>query len=292
MVFPRRLRVVFPGSCRPEAVQADAAFAVHENSPNRWPGEIDQQSHPMRSFVSMAEAGFGLSILTRGLHEYAMFPAKARGTDLEVTLLRCVDSTVLCSTWMTPGAQLQGRQVFEYGLLVHGDDWRRAGVARAAASFRQPPIANVHGVMPLSPDPYAAHADIGYYERRGSRWVMRDTNRSPWKVIHSQRDGWKRLERDRFVERALPRRVVPFVLEGVDLVISAFKRSEDGCGEVLRFWSAGASEQVVRMRPPDGARQIARADLLERPTGDLEPAQGWVELHLRPFEIATVRWEV
>jgi len=288
----QRLRVVYPSGCTSPRVQADAAFSAHDNASGQWPGDADQQSHPMRSAVTVSEPGRSLSVLTRGLHEYATAGDGVGGLDLEVTLMRCVDAVVLCSTWATPGAQLQGRQVFEYGLLVHGGEGQTAAAAQASASFRHPPIANIHGDVPLSPDPYGAHAVIGYYEQVDGHWVMRDPNRSPWKVIHSQRDGWKRLESDRFVERALPRRVVPFVLEGEDLVISAFKRAEDGGGEVLRFWNAGASEQVARIRPPRGAAQVARTDLLERATEALEPAGGWVEVRLRPFEIATVRWEV
>ena len=228
-------------------------------------------------------------MVTRGLHEYAMSADQTGATCLEVTLLRCVDSTVLCSTWMTPKAQLPGRQVCQYALLVHAGDWRAAGLPRLAAAFRQPPIANVHGDQPLSPDPYAAHADIGYYELREGRQLMRDTNRSPWKAIHAQRDGWKRLEPERFVQRPLPRRLVPFRVEGDRLVLSAYKATADGRGEVLRFWSWEAQE--VRIVLPIGVREARRADLLERPGETLERADGQVRVQVRPFEIATVRWE-
>ncbi|MFH1571377.1 MAG: glycosyl hydrolase-related protein, partial [Gemmatimonadota bacterium] len=143
-----------------------------------------------------------------------------------------------------------------------------------------------------SPDPYAAHAVLGYYELRDGRPVMRDTNRSPWKVIHSQRDGWKRLERERFVQRALPRRVVPFLVEGEGIALSAYKRADDDRGEVLRLWSWNEGEREVRVRPPEGARGVRRCDLLEREAGALKSADGWVTLRLRPFQIATVRWEI
>ena len=288
----QRLRVVLPTNCRPGDVSADAAFSVHVNAPDRWPADPGQQSHPLRSFVSVTGPQGGMSLMTRGLHEYALSEGEAGATQVELTLLRSVDSTVLCSTWMTPGAQLPGARAFEYALLAHGADWREAGVPRLAATYRQPAIANVHGDHPLSPDPYAAHADIGYYELRDGRQIMRDTNRSPWKVIHAQRDGWKRLERDRFVQGDLPRRVVPFRIEGERIALSAFKRAADGAGEVLRFWSWDDGEQEVRVRPPEGASAVARTDLLERPTGSLASHEGWVTLSLRPFEIATLRWEI
>lgn len=288
----QRLRAIFPTGCQPGTAHADAAFAVHANAPDRWPGDLDQQSHPLRSFVDVSRADGGLSILTRGLHEYALSTDDGGATQVELTLLRSVDSTVLCSTWMTPEAQLPGRQTVDYALLAHGGDWRSARVPQLAAAYRQSPAANVHGDHPLSPDPYGAHADIGYYELRDGRAVMRDTNRSPWKAIHSQRDGWKRLERDRFVQGELPRRLVPFRIDGSQIVLSAYKRAADGNGEVLRFWSWGESEGEVRVQPPDGARRVARTDLLERETQELEVVDGWVALRLRAFEIASLRWEI
>jgi alpha-mannosidase len=287
-----RLRLRLPTGLRWGTAHADASFAVHANAPDRWPGDPDQLAHPMRSFVSVSAAGRGLSVITRGLHEYALATDAAGAAVVEVTLLRAVDATVLCSTWMTPQAQLPGRRVFAYALLPHPGDWRVARVPALAASFRQPPIANVHGDQPLSPDPYAAHAVLGYYQLEAGRQVMRDTNRSPWKVIHSQRDGWKRLETARFVQRELPRRLVPFRLAGDGLVLSAFKRAADGHGELLRFWSWHDSVQEVTLGLPEGARDPARADLLERVTQPLQPVAGQLRLPVRPFEIVTVRWVV
>ena len=287
----QRLRLVLPTGSRTDTVSADASFAVHDNSPNAWPGDAAQQSHPMRSFASVADGSRGLSIITKGLHEYAIAADASGHTSLEVTLLRSVDSTVLCSTWMTPAAQLLGPQEFEYALAIHSGDWRQAGIPQAAVSFRHPPIANVHGDHPLSPDPFQAHADIGYCELRHGREIMRDTNRSPWKAIHSQRDGWKRLERDRFVDGDLPHQIVPFRLVGSHLALSAYKRADDDEGEVLRFWNWADGEQTVSLRLPPAASSAARTDLLEQPTRALPIADHTVALRVRPYEIVTVRWQ-
>jgi len=97
----QRLRLVLPSGIRPSEVHADASFAVHANSPERWPSDPHQNFHPMRSFVDIADDAGGLAFLGCGQHEYEIVP-RPEGTDIEVTLLRSVDFVFLCSTWETP----------------------------------------------------------------------------------------------------------------------------------------------------------------------------------------------
>ena len=105
----QRLRALFPGGMDAAKVHADASFAVHGNSIEKWLHEKGQNFHPMRGFVDLADDHGGFCILTKGLHEYEIIADEAGRPGLEVTLLRGVDSTVLCSSWMTPGAQLHGQ---------------------------------------------------------------------------------------------------------------------------------------------------------------------------------------
>jgi alpha-mannosidase len=116
-----------------------------------------------------------------------------------------------------------------------------------------------------------------------------DTNRSPWHVTNAHRDGWRRMEPDRFPDAAMPGRIVPFVLDGEHLIVSAFKRAEDGNGEILRFWSAAAAPQIVRIRGGCPGAQLQQTDLLERNLPETAAATDELTLEVRPFEIVTIR---
>jgi alpha-mannosidase len=291
----QRIRAVFPGSMTGAKVHADASFAVHENAIDKWPAEKGQNFHPMRGFVDVADKTGGISILTRGVHEYEIVEDDAGRTGLEVTLLRSVDSTVQCSSWMTPEAQLHEELSFEYGILPHAGDWRQAGVPRHSAVFRAPSITNTHGDLPLRENVFEPFATIRYAEIKDGREVLRDTNRSSWKCIHSQRDGWKRLERDWFLDFQVPRRIVPFKINGENVCISAFKRAQDGDGEILRLWNWSDRPEAVEVvcgdsvGPEAGNVQFQACDLLERPLDGSVPMRGSGTFTLAPFQVLTMR---
>jgi hypothetical protein len=286
----QRVRLVLPTGMAGAKVNADASFAVHANSPERWPADPRQNFHPMRSFVDIADATGGLAFLGRGQHEYEIVP-KPEGTDIEVTLLRSVDFVFLCSTWETPGAQLRGRLTHDYALRLHPGDWRTGRVAESAAAFLNPAVATVSGDS-LHPHEDQDHATVGFYaKRRGGVEIPVDTNRSPWHATNAHRDGWRRIESDRFLDVSIPERIVPFTLEGDHLVVSAFKRAEDGRGEILRFWSAAETEQSATIRGGDAGTRISKVNLLEQPITETGDGKGSLTLRVRPFEIVTVRVE-
>jgi alpha-mannosidase len=290
----QRIRAAFPGSMTGAKVHADASFAVHENAIDKWPAEKTQNFHPMRGFVDIADGTGGLSILTKGLHEYEIVKDDAGRIGLELTLLRSVDSTIQCSSWMTPGAQLHGDHHFEYAILPHAADWLRAGVPRHSAVFHAPAITNTHGDLPLRANLFEPFATIRYAEVKEGREVIRDTNRSSWKCIHSQRDGWKRLERDRFVEFDMPRRIVPFTVNGENICVSAFKQAQDGNGEILRLWNWSDLPETVEVvcgdsvGPEAGDVQFQACDFLERPLDGSAPMLGAGTFTLAPFQVLTI----
>lgn len=284
----QRIRLVLPTGMATESVSADASFAVHANAPDVWPSEPRQNSHPMRSFVSIAESGTGLSFLGRGLHEYEIVPTDA-GTHIEVTLLRSVDFVFLCGTWETPEAQLHRSLTYEYALAVHDGDWRAAGIPAQAQALRCEAIAEVHGDYG-NPRDREPHATTGFYVQQdnGVEFPV-DSNRSAWKRVNAARDGWRRVEPERFVKAAIPGRIVPFHVEGRSVVISAFKRAQDGSGSILRFWSYADAEQTVTIRGRDEATQIVPVNLLEQTIPDVPSGTGSLALGVRPFEVVTVR---
>lgn len=286
----QRIRLALPTGMTTTTVAADASFAVHANSPDRWPAEERQNSHPMRNFLDISEDDAGLAFIGKGLHEYEIVPTPA-GTSLEVTLLRSVDFVLLCSTWETPEAQLERDIRVEYALMLHSGDWRAARVPAAAAAFRSRTITEIHGDAAWSHD-REPHATIGYYTLSESgREIPINTNRSAWKSVNAARDGWRRVEPDRFVDARVPTQIVPFGLEGDCLVVSAFKRAEDGNGDILRFWSYADAVQTVGVTGRSPTARITPTDLLERPLPGQPPHSERAVLDVRPFQIVTLRIE-
>jgi alpha-mannosidase len=284
----QRIRLVLPTGLDTQTVHADASFAVHENDAARWPADPGQSFHPMRNFVSLHQADKGLAFLGKGLHEYEIVPGSA-GTSLEITLLRSVDFVMQCCTWETPEAQLIQPLDYDYALILQGRDWRAAGIPSLAAAFRNPPIAQMHGDFAF-PTERDAHATIGFYVKAGKVEIPVDSNRSSWKRYNAERDGWRRVEPDRFVRGEIPSRIVPFTVDGRKIVISAFKDSEDGNGQVLRFWSYAASPQTVTVAAYESTAYLTRCNLLEQPLAEILPSTATMEISVKPFEIVTLRF--
>lgn len=282
-----RLRLLLPTGMNTREAVADASFAIHGNRFDTWPADTGQNFHPMRNMVAVEDDGTGLVFAGKGLHEYEITDAPG-GTGLEITLLRSVDFVLQCCTWETPGATLRKTLRYEYALGTYAGTWRTADVPAWVAAFRNPAIANVHGDTGYAGQ-RERHATTGFYVKRQGKAVPADSNRSPWKPYNAERDGWRRLEDDRFLDRALPARIRPFAITGNRIMVSAFKRADDGDGFILRFWSWNECEQEVTVHAAGDSVVMRPTDLLERGIGD--PGQGPLQLRIEPFEIRTVRFK-
>jgi mannosylglycerate hydrolase len=135
-----RLGVEFPAPFVTAHACADQAFDVVARAitpPAFTPDWIEQPrpEAPMQNFVSLSDGTLGMTLATRGLHEYAA-RSEANQTILTLTLLRCIGwlSRDDLSTRQghagpaieTPGAQEIGMHRFEYALIHHRGDWRNA----------------------------------------------------------------------------------------------------------------------------------------------------------------------
>jgi len=60
------------------------------------------------------------------------------GITVALTLLRCVERLSRGAEVLTPLAQCQGRQAFEYALVPYGGDWREAALYHEAHAFNAP----------------------------------------------------------------------------------------------------------------------------------------------------------
>jgi alpha-mannosidase len=152
-----RLRVHFPTPIETNRSCAEGAFGTVKRpvaipSGEGWV-ERPVGTHPQCSFVVASDGTKGLLVTNRGLPEYeflpsASLPSTALGTGgagpgeagvtVALTLLRCVDRLSRGAEVLTPLAQCQGRQVFEYALVPHGGDWREAALYHEAHAFNAP----------------------------------------------------------------------------------------------------------------------------------------------------------
>ncbi|MDH6118510.1 alpha-mannosidase [Kitasatospora sp. GAS204A] len=96
-------------------------------------------------------------------------------------------------------------------------------------------------------------------------------------------------------ERRLPGDAEVAPLVGVDndaVVVSAVKLADDASGDVVvRLYEAHGGRAWTALRASFPLSAVRACDLLERPLGegDLELAEGAVELTLRPFQLVTLR---
>jgi alpha-mannosidase len=116
------------------------------------PHEPALPTFPSRRFVdcSGGDPSVGLAVLHDGLAEYEVVErdAQGRGCELALTLLRATGylSRVMPALRPNPagppipveGAQLGGRRVLDYAVLVHRGDWQAAAVPAAADAFLVP----------------------------------------------------------------------------------------------------------------------------------------------------------
>ena len=144
-VKDHRLRVLFPTDIKTDYSYAEGQFDVVKRAivPPKVKDWVQEPSltHPHQSWVDISDEERGLTLINKGLPEYEAIKNE-KGVTLALTLLRSVG-------WLsrgdlltrkgdagpgvpTPEAQCQGRQIFEYALLFHTDNWNKAKVYEEA----------------------------------------------------------------------------------------------------------------------------------------------------------------
>ncbi len=152
-----RLRVAFPVPFTVESSYAEGTFEVRERpveTPRpenlaEW-SEEPVNCYPQKRFVDVCDGALGLGVLNRGLPEYEITSDDAGRMAIALTLLRCVEwlSRGDLSTRrghagpmeLTPEAQCQGINEFDYALVPHSGDWEadESLVLREAQAFNMP----------------------------------------------------------------------------------------------------------------------------------------------------------
>jgi len=145
-----RVRAVFPLPHNVDSSVADGHFAAVERSAKRSKGEgwveSPPQTHPSVTWVDGSDGKAGLMVAHRGLPEYEL---SENGSTLYLTLFRSIGWLSRADTTVRPGhagpavatpdAQLLGAHTFEYSIVPHEGDWRRA--YESVVSFLYPPFA-------------------------------------------------------------------------------------------------------------------------------------------------------
>ena len=150
-----RVRVAFQsGVVKADTVEAESAFDVVERKidlpPKEETADWGQQPIPMQhvnSFVSVSDGKIGLTLINRGLPEYEA-RRDAEGISLVQTLFRAFSHLAMDDHFErgsaagpvvpTPDAQMQGRFVAEYAVVVHDGTWEEAGTWLDAHAFVSP----------------------------------------------------------------------------------------------------------------------------------------------------------
>ncbi len=140
---------------------------------------------------------------------------------------------------------------------------------------------------PEWPDP---HADEGHHEftyslyPHGGNWRDAQTVRRGYELNYkliampSQKHGGILPGEHSFVR-----------VEPDNVVLTAFKKSQDDDSLVLRFYEWAGREADVRLQLPAGAQSASETDLMERSIASLAVHDNAITVHTKPYEIKTLK---
>ena len=81
-------------------------------------------------------------------------------------------------------------------------------------------------------------------------------------------------------------------LDNANVVLSTWKRAEDGNGSILRFTEIAGQPQTLHLSTPHlQLDKVWKCSLLEECTQELPVRDGGVAIEMKPFEILTLRLE-
>ena len=202
---------------------------------------------PQQSFVSVTDGTHGLTVLNRGIVEYAAEQGPA-GVTLSLTLLRSTG-------WIgreffntgpykiaTPDAQCIGTNEFAYALIPHGGDWRQARVWLDAHRFAAP---------------YSVTDPLRY--PTVFPWQIEDLDDRDYEPGY------------RAGAASLPDNVSLLSVEPDDLVVCAVKKAEDDDAMIVRLYNIATGAREATLAVPAAVTQAWRANMLEQPR-DVLPA--------------------
>jgi mannosylglycerate hydrolase len=242
-----RLRIIFPTAIASDHAYADQAFHVIKRSIAMPQGknwlEPPAPTHAMQSFVSLSDGKKGVTVSTRGLMEYEV---KQDGT-IAVTLLRCVGmlSQERLSTRPAagplipaPGAQCQGRRLFEYSVIAHKGTWQDSKAYLQAMQHK----VSMRTVQVVDHE-FAVLADQAIVPGEFTEPVAKAAaSSSSLPLTHS------------FLS-----------VEPSNIIVSAVKRAEDGSGIIVRVYNTTNEKVTGILRFPARIKEVVPVNMREEP---------------------------
>lgn len=268
-----KLSVLFPTDLKPSETMVDESFAVMPRAidlpdSTGWIEDPTPLMH-QRAFTDLSDDGHGLAIQNRGLPAVEVTRSR-RGAQIALTLLRSVGwlsrddlSTRRVAAGPlvpTPGAQCLGEYRYEYAILPHAGNWRNVY-----------PIAYNY-IAPLLVTRGDTHEGLELREMN----ITRD-DPSQVKPIPFPRGGPN------------PDTLSFVTLEPNTLVLSAFRRSEDGQGVIVRFYNVTRRATTARLTFHAPLQEAYRVNLNEERLAKLKIRDGRsLELPTRGAEVVSV----
>ncbi|TKJ93377.1 alpha-mannosidase [Paenibacillus sp. CFBP13512] len=154
--------------------------------------------------------------------------------------------------WPDQGADI-GHHEFTYSLLPHGDNWREAHIVRAAAELNQP----------------ASH-----------------------RIIEFQTTA-EQVQQPSQLQDNLSYSIFSYDSEHV--ILDTMKLAEDGQGTIIRLYESSGSRGKAHIQLPAQAEDttdhvMTLVNILEDHLDTLTITDHLVELHFKPYEIKTLKW--
>ena len=140
---------------------------------------------------------------------------------------------------------------------------------------------------PTWPDP---EADQGYHEFTYSLYP----HALGWKEAMTVRQGLNLNYKMTSMQAekhagSLPPQQSFVKLGNENVILTAVKRAEDDNSLIIRFYEWAGKDGVVKVDIGPGVESASEADLMERPTGELQVEKAVVKVPTKPYEIKTVK---
>jgi alpha-mannosidase len=260
-----RLRLKCSTGLENDTVLSQGHFGVLER-PVRNPDEgktgwsqLPPTTFHFREWVAVEDGRFGLAVACRGLHEYES-KAGRKGIDLWITLQRGYGRmgrsnfktrpSATSPTIPTPGAQCLGVQTFDYSFLPYASGGRASRV-----SFMPQALAFLYPPIAHQADPTHILVDPVLVKKG--------------------------------IKGAIP--APAFLVEPGNLRVSAFKRSAENDGWILRFWENEGRKTTARLTLAPAFGKVVETNLNEETLRPVKVSGGKVSLDVGAFKIITLK---
>jgi mannosylglycerate hydrolase len=248
-----RLRVAMPTGIRAKCASASGHFTtdmrpvcpVREADGGFWP---EMQTLPMQSFVDVSDGRRAVALLSGDIFEYEAAPDP--GGTVWLTLFRAVENMIVTG-WECvnrfpdeDGSQLQRAMTFSYAVFPHAGEAGGGRVYAEADAFLNKPAAwQTCGGGERGSD--SGHGSSGDNDNGYGSKINRGSD-------------------------ALPAARSFLSIEDNDLILSAFKKADDGDGYVLRIYNPTEREvrtDIAFAWPVKDAREASMREKVKDPAG-------------------------